>query len=110
MDKAIAAAEQERLPPPEFQAEENATRAILFGPRRFGAMTTDERRRACYQHTVLRHLGGSRMRNATLRQRFGVAPHNSAQVSSVIRHALNADLIRPADQARPRAGYVPFWA
>ena len=110
VDKVIAAAEQERLPPPEFQAEENATRAILFGPRRFGAMTTDERRRACYQHTVLRHLGGSRMRNATLRQRFGVAPHNSAQVSSVIRHALNADLIRPADQARPRAGYVPFWA
>ena len=110
VDKVIAAAEQERLPPPEFRAEANATRTILFGPRRFAAMTTEERQRACYQHTVLRYLDGNRMRNATLRQRFGVAEHNSAQVSGVIRHAMDADLIRPADLARPRSGYVPFWA
>lgn len=110
VDKVIAAAEQERLPPPEFQGEANATRTILFGPRRFAEMTTEERQRACYQHTVLRYLDGNRMRNATLRERFGVAEHNSAQISGVIRHALNARLIRPADRARPRSGYVPFWA
>ena len=110
VDKAIAAAEYERLPPPEFRAEANATRAILFGPRRFAEMTTEERQRACYQHTVLRYLDGGRMRNATLRKRLGVAEHNSAQISGVIRHALDADLIRPADLARPRSGYVPFWA
>ena len=110
VDKVIAAAEQGRLPPPEFQAEENATRTILFGPRRFAEMTAEERQRACYQHTVLRFLGGSRMRNATLRERLGVEEHNSAQISGVIRHALDADLIRPADRARPRSGYVPFWA
>ncbi len=110
IDKAIAAAEHERLPPPEFRAEANATRAILFGRRRFAEMTTEERRRACYQHTVLRYLDGSRMRNATLRVRFGVAERNSAQVSGVIRQALDANLVRPADLARPRSGYVPFWA
>ena len=110
VDKVIAAAEQERLPPPEFQGEASATRTILFGPRRFAEMTTEERRRACYQHTVLRYLDGNRMRNATLRERFGVAEHNSAQISGVIRHALNARLIRSADRARPRSGYVPFWA
>lgn len=110
VDKVIAAAEEVRLPPPEFQAEASATRTILFGPRRFAEMTTEERRRACYQHTVLRYLDGNRMRNATLRERFGVAEHNSAQISGVIRHAQDADLIRPADRARPRAGYVPFWA
>ena len=110
VDKVIAAAEEVRLPPPEFQAEANATRTTLFGPRRFARMTTEERRRACYQHTVLRYLDGDRMRNATLRERFGVAEHNSAQISGVIRHAQDADLIRPADRARPRAGYVPFWA
>ena len=110
VDKVIAAAEQERLPPPDFQAEAGATRTILFGPRRFAHMTTEERRRACYQHTVLRYLDGNRMRNATLRERFGVAEHNSAQVSGVIRHALDVDLIRPADRARPRSGYVPSWA
>ena len=110
VDKVIAAAEQERLPPPEFQAEAGATRTILFGPRRFAEMTTEERQRACYQHTVLRYLSDDRMRNATLRNRFGVAAHNSAQISGVIRHALDADLIRPADRTRPRSGYVPFWA
>ena len=110
VDKVIAAAELERLPPPEFRAEESATRAILYGPRRFAEMTSGERQRACYQHTVLRYLDGSRMRNATLRQRFGVAEHNAAQISGVIRHALRADLIRPADPVRPRSGYVPFWA
>ena len=110
VDKVIAAAEQERLPPPEFQAEAGATRTILFGPRRFAEMTTEERQRACYQHTVLRYLSDDRMRNATLRNRFGVAAHNSAQISGVIRHALDADLIRPADHTRPRSGYVPFWA
>ena len=110
VDKVIAAAEEVRLPPPEFQAEADATRTILFGPRRFAEMTTEERRRACYQHTVLRYLDGNRMRNATLRERFGVAEHNSAQISGVIRHAQDADLIRPADRARPRSGYVPFWA
>ena len=110
VDKAIAAAEHERLPPPEFRAEANATRAVLFGPRRFAEMTTEERQRACYQHTVLRYLDGGRMRNATLRKRLGVAEHNSAQISGVIRHALDADLICPADLARPRSGYVPFWA
>ena len=110
VDKVIAAAEEGRLPPPEFQAEDNATRTTLFGPRRFAEMTAEERLRACYQHTVLRFLDGSRMRNATLRERFGVAEHNAAQMSGVIRHALDAKLIHPADRARPRAGYVPFWA
>ena len=82
----------------------------LDGRRRFAEMTTEERRRACYQHTVLRYLDGSRMRNATLRMRFGVAGRNSAQVSGVIRQALDANLIRPADIAQPRSGYVPLWA
>ena len=110
VDKAIAAAEHGCLPPPEFRAEANATRTILFGARRFAEMTLEERQRACYQHAVLRYLDGSRMRNSTLRERLGVAGRNSAQISGVIRHALKAELIRPADPARPRSGYVPFWA
>ena len=73
-------------------------------------MTLEERQRACYQHAVLRYLDGSRMRNSTLRERLGVAGRNSAQISGVIRHALDAKLIRAADPARPRSGYVPFWA
>ena len=90
--------------------EAGATRVILFGPRRFADMTTEERLRACYQHAVLRYLSGDRMRNATLRERFGVDDRNAAQISQVLRRALDEQLIRVADPARPRSGYLPFWA
>jgi hypothetical protein len=50
------------------------------------------------------------MKNATLSERLGIDSQNVAQSSVVIRQALKAELIRPADPAHPRAGYVPFWA
>ena len=110
IDKVVDAVEKAQLPPPEFRAEADATRVTLFGPRRFAGMTAEERLRACYQHAVLCYLGGGRLRNATLCDRFGVDRRNAAQISGVIRQALRKGLIRPADTTRPRSGYVPFWA
>ena len=110
IDKVVAAVEEAQLPPPEFRAEAGATCTTLFGPRRFADMTTEERLRGCYQHAVLRYLSADRMRNATLRKRFGVDGRNAAQISQVIRRALDERLIRSADPARPRSGYIPFWA
>lgn len=110
IDKVVDAVEAEHLPPPEFRADGDDTRVSLFGPRRFADLTTEERLRACYLHAGLTHLRGGRMRNSTLRQRFGVEARNAAQVSQVIRRALDRQLIRPADPERPRSGYVPFWA
>lgn len=110
IDKVIASVELFQLPPPDFRVENSATRVILFAPRKFAAMTTDERVRACYQHAVLRYVSGERMRNATLRERFGIEEKNAAQVSQVIRLALNRKLIRPADPEKPQAAYVPSWA
>jgi hypothetical protein len=85
-------------------------RAVLFAPRRFADMTPEERVRACYQHASLKYVSGQRMKNSTLCERFGIDPQNAAQASTVIRQALAANLIRPADPEHPRAGYVPFWA
>jgi hypothetical protein len=81
-----------------------------FAPRRFAEMTPDERVRACYQHAALKYVSGQRMRNSTLCERFGIDSQNAAQASVVIRQALDAGLIKSADPAHPRAGYVPFWA
>ena len=50
------------------------------------------------------------MKNVTLRERFGIDSRNSAQVSQLIRAALDRALIRPADRERPKSGYVPAWA
>ena len=99
-----------QLPPPEFRAEASATRVSLFAARPFAHTTTQERLRACYQQAVLLHLSGTPMRNRELRERFGIKSSNAAQVSDVIRQALDEGLIRIADPARPRSGYVPFWA
>jgi ATP-dependent DNA helicase RecG len=110
IDKVLSAVELHQLPPPDFRAENEAVRVVLLAPRRFADMTQEERTRACYQHAALKYLSGERMRNATLCERLGIDPQNAAQASVVIRQTLAANLIRPADPAHPRAGYVPFWA
>lgn len=110
IDKVIVAVELHQLPPPDFRVEGDAVRAVLYAPRRFAEMTPQERVRACYQHAALKYMSGQKMTNSTLRERFGIEPQNAAQASSVIRQALQAELIRAADPAYPRSGYVPFWA
>lgn len=110
IDKVIVAAELHQLPPPDFRRDGDAVRAVLFAPRRFADMTQEERVRACYQHAALKYVSGQRMKNSTLCERFGIQSQNAAQASGVIRQALEANLIRPADPEHPRAGYVPFWA
>ncbi len=110
IDKVVTAVELFQLPPPDFRVEESATRVVLFAPRRFAEMSADERVRACYQHAVLKYLSGDRMKNSTLRERLGIAEQNAAQVSQVIRQALERGLIRPADPGKKQAAYVPNWA
>ncbi|MYB72010.1 MAG: transcriptional regulator [Gemmatimonadetes bacterium] len=113
IDKVVAAVELYQLPPPDFRAQEGgieATCAVLFAPRRFAAMTVEERVRACYQHAVLKFVNGGLMKNSSLRTRLGIDTRNAAQVSQVIRRARDRQLIKIADPERPQSGYVPFWA
>lgn len=109
IDKVVRSVELFQLPAPDFRAEDGATRVVLYAPRRFAEMTTDEYIRACYQHAVLQFISGARMRNSTLRERFGIEGRNAAQVSRIIRLALDRKLIRPADPVKPQAAYVPHW-
>ncbi len=110
IDKVIFYVELYQLPPPDFRTEGEAVQVVLFAPRRFADMTPEERIRACYQHAALKYVSGTRMKNATLSERFGIGRQNAAQASQVIRQALDARLIRPADPAHPRTSYVPWWA
>lgn len=110
IDKVIFAVELHQLPAPDFRVEGDAVRAVLYAPRRFADMTPQERIRACYQHAALKYVCGQRMKNSTLSERLGIDPQNTAQTSVVIRQALVAQVIRAADPAHPRAGYVPYWA
>jgi len=107
IDKVIASVELYQLPPPDFQAVEQYTKAILYAPRDFAHMSAAERVRACYQHAVLRWVSGERTTNSSLRERFGIADHNASQVSRVIKAALTAGLIRFAEPDTQRAIYLP---
>lgn len=110
LDKVVQACEVFQLPAPLFRTDGEATQAVLYGPRSFAEMTQDERVRACYFHAVLKFLSGDKMKNASLCERLGIAAKNAAQASIVINRTLEAKLIRVADAAHPRAGYVPHWA
>lgn len=110
LDKVIAAVELFQLPPPLFKPEDGAMCVVLYGPRTFADMTSDERVRACYFHSVLKFLSGEKMKNSTLCARLGIDARNASQASQVIGKALEAGLIRAADPDHPRAGYVPHWA
>jgi ATP-dependent DNA helicase RecG len=109
--KAVAAVEIYQLPPPEFSVHGNITRAVLFAPRQFRDMDSNERVRACYQHTVLQYLSDQKMTNKSLRKRFGIMDRNAAQVSNVINQTLSEGLIKQSDGWTPRSGhYLPSWA
>lgn len=108
--KVITAAEEFRLPAPEFRAVDGSMTVVLSGPMPFSDLDKGERVRLCYQHAALMHHNRKLMTNASLRERFGIEHRNAAQVSRVIKEALAQGLIRIADPERPKAGYVPYWA
>lgn len=110
LDKVVTAAEVYQLPAPDFRVEGANMRAVVFAPRSFSEMSTAERVRAAEQHAVLCYLTGSRMTNASLRARLGIAGQNAAQASRIIKEALAQGFIRSADPDRPQAGYLPGWA
>ena len=112
IDKAVAQTEVYQLPAPLFETKDESTLAVLFGHKKWSEMNQADRVRACYQHACLKWVERSQMTNATLRERFGIEPKNSAAISRVIKDAVGAGLIRPFDEAQGRrnAKYVPFWA
>lgn len=75
-------------------------------------MDREERVHACYLHACLKHVQREPMTNTSLRKRFGIEQHNSAQASRIIREAQDAGVIKPYDpeQGNRNARYLPFWA
>ena len=112
IDKVINAVELFQMPPPDIRIEGDNTKIVLFAPRSYVDMTPVERVRATYQHAVLKWLNNDKATNASLRQRFGLpdTPGATSQVSRVLSEAREAQIIKLADPAAPKSGYVPGWA
>lgn len=112
IDKVVGQVELFQLPAPIFEGREGFTRTVLFAHKPLTAMDKTDRVRACYLHACLCHVMRKQMSNTTLRTRFGVEEQNRSTVSRLIREAVDAGAIVPADPAAaPKLmRYLPYWA
>lgn len=112
IDKVVFEVELYQLPAPLFEVPPGFTRTVLFAHRPLSGMSQDDRIRACYLHACLRHVLREDTTNSSLRARFGVEEQNRSMVSRVIREAVEAGQIVPADaNAAPKyMRYLPYWA
>jgi len=112
IDKVVSQVELFQLPAPLFESLAGFTRTVLFAHKPLSAMDKADRVRACYLHACLRYVMRQETTNTSLRARFGVEEQNRATVSRVIREAVAAGVIVPADpEAAPKLmRYLPFWA
>lgn len=112
VDKVVFETEFFQLPASSFETPEGCTRAVLFAHKELKDMDRADRVRACYLHACLRFVQRDPMTNSSLRERFGIAEHNIAIASRIIREAMEDGGIKPYDpgQGRKYAKYIPFWA
>ncbi len=113
IDRAIEAVEKMLLPPVKFQAIGDFTRVSLFPRKPLIEMTKMEKILACYQHACLMWEDNVAINNQSLRNRFGLNKNKSSVVSRIIADALEAKLIKAADEdsiSKKFSAYVPFYA
>jgi len=112
-EKAVIAIELFGLPPLKFEELENSFVVTMYAPKKYGDMTKDERIEACYQHSIIEYYGSGGFNNATLRKRFGMHDKQAAQISLLIKEALEAGKIKAKDAdnvSKKFSVYVPYWA
>lgn len=110
-DKVVLLCEQHKLPVPLVEVSGENTQVVLFGERAFADLSKAERVRAMYFHACLRHVNRQYLDNSSVRERFGIAEHNSASASRLISEAIDEGVIVPDD---PSTGpkfrrYAPWW-
>ncbi|HQF42644.1 MAG TPA: ATP-binding protein [Ignavibacteriaceae bacterium] len=113
IDKVVFQCEFYQLPAPEFIAEENFTRVILYSPKKLKEMDRKDKIRACYQHCCLKYVSGSSMTNQSLRERFNIEEKNYPMVSRIISDSITEGLIKESDpnnKSKKYAKYIPIWA
>lgn len=111
-DKMVAVCELGRLPAPRIEVAGDATRVTLFAEVPFRDLSTEERRMGCYWHACAKYASFDAATNKSLRERFGLADSQSAQVSRLIKDCIACGLIKPVDAeaSKKDARYVPWWA
>ncbi len=112
-EKAVINIELYGLPPLRFEEFENSFKVTMFAPKPYAKMSVEERIEACYQHSIIEYFGNGGFNNASLRKRFGMHDKQAAQISLLIKEAIEIGKIKPKDAdnvSKKFSVYVPYWA
>lgn len=112
IDRAIASIEMFQLPAPKFIRGNDYTRVIMYAPTSLTRMSTEDRIRACYQHTCLSYVNNQKVNNTSIRKRFKIGANNVSMASKIISETIDAGLIKssdPENNSKKFASYVPYW-
>ena len=111
-DRMVATCEMRQLPAPRIEVMGDNTRVTLFSETPFKNLTSDERQMACYWHACVRYADADSATNRSLREHFGLADSQSAQVSRLVKDCMERGLIKQLDPAasKKEMRYVPWWA
>lgn len=112
-EKAVIAIELFGLPPLKFEELDNFFKVTMYSPRKFADMSNEERIEACYQHCVIEYYGNGGFNNTSLRKRFGMHDKQAAQISKLIKEAIDVGKIKQKDsgsESKKFSLYVPYWA
>ena len=107
IDRALIEISIYQLPAPKFETDDNFTKITMFAYKKLNDMTSEEKIRACYQHTVLKIIEGKKMTNESLRERFGIEKQNYSTASRIIFETTKAGKIKKSEKLKE---YIPFWA
>ncbi|MEO1537334.1 MAG: ATP-binding protein [Pseudomonadota bacterium] len=113
IDRVVGTAEMFQLPAPEFIQSYESTTIVVYGPKDFQKMTSDDKVRACYQHCALKYVVREHMTNESLCGRFGLDESGKATASKIIKATVDAGLVSPdptVGASRKYARYVPSWS
>ncbi len=110
-DQMSLSCEQEQLPAPQIRIYPEATQVILSFRTPFVELPIEEKIWATYLHACLQYLKGSKLTNASLRERFGLPQTQTSTISRLIKQTVEKKRIKPVNlEAAPKKmEYVPFW-
>lgn len=112
-EKAVISIELFGLPPLKFEETDNSFKVTMYSPRKFADMSNEERIEACYQHSIIEYYGNGGFNNTSLRKRFGMHDKQAAQISKLIKEAIDIGKIKPKDpesESKKFSLYIPYWA
>ncbi len=113
IDKVVFQCELYQLPAPSFFVADDHLVATLYSHRALTKMAKEDRVRACYLHSCLKHVSREVMTNESLRKRFDISEKNYSIASKIISETLESKLIKPKDptnKSKKHSKYIPFWA